>query len=148
MVTTFAPSILVNCGGVGRVQGYGASSLWKQRAHRWTVSALRITGLTMLLRGTTYAEILIGFVCGIDRKKFIFLLYVRHERRDLVECCLPPLQTARIQNHLCAGVIHPLLHRHPIQRLRVGVHRCQNNALSMAAATQYLYQLLLLEGTT
>jgi hypothetical protein len=26
------------------VQGYGASSLWKQRAHRWTVSALRITG--------------------------------------------------------------------------------------------------------
>eukprot|EP00602_Paraphysomonas_sp_CaronLab_P007862 CAMPEP_0185033162 /NCGR_PEP_ID=MMETSP1103-20130426/21888_1 /TAXON_ID=36769 /ORGANISM="Paraphysomonas bandaiensis, Strain Caron Lab Isolate" /LENGTH=750 /DNA_ID=CAMNT_0027569339 /DNA_START=20 /DNA_END=2269 /DNA_ORIENTATION=+ len=35
MVTTFAPPILVNCGTGGRVQGYGASSLWKQRAHRW-----------------------------------------------------------------------------------------------------------------
>jgi hypothetical protein len=44
MVTTFAPPVLVACGGMGRVQGYGASSLWKQRAHRWTVSALRITG--------------------------------------------------------------------------------------------------------
>lgn len=44
MVTTFAPEILMSCGGGGRVQGYGASSLWKQRAHRWTVSALRITG--------------------------------------------------------------------------------------------------------
>jgi len=47
MVTTFAPPILVNCGGIGRVQGYGASSLWKQRAHRWTVSALRITGKSL-----------------------------------------------------------------------------------------------------
>ena len=44
-MTTFAPTVLVNCGlGVGRVQGYGAASIWKQRAHRWTVSALRITG--------------------------------------------------------------------------------------------------------
>jgi len=47
MVTTFAPGILVNCAGGGRVQGYGASSLWKQRAHRWTVSALRITGKSL-----------------------------------------------------------------------------------------------------
>lgn len=30
-----------------RAQGYGASSLWKQRAHRWTVSALRITGKSL-----------------------------------------------------------------------------------------------------
>ena len=44
MVKTFAPPILVNCGTGGRVQGYGAASIWKQRAHRWTVSALRITG--------------------------------------------------------------------------------------------------------
>lgn len=47
MVTTFAPEILMSCGGGGRVQGYGASSLWKQRAHRWTVSALRITGKSL-----------------------------------------------------------------------------------------------------
>eukprot|EP01031_Cornospumella_fuschlensis_P026133 gene26133-31554_t len=46
MVKTFAPPILVPwfITGTGRQQGYGASSLWKQRAHRWTVSALRITG--------------------------------------------------------------------------------------------------------
>lgn len=47
MVTTFAPEILMSCGSGGRVQGYGASSLWKQRAHRWTVSALRITGINL-----------------------------------------------------------------------------------------------------
>lgn len=45
MVKTFAPPILVNWGTGGRAQGYGAASIWKQRAHRWTVSALRITGL-------------------------------------------------------------------------------------------------------
>lgn len=40
MVKTFAPDVLVPwCINMGnaRVQGYGASSLWKQRAHRWTV---------------------------------------------------------------------------------------------------------------
>jgi hypothetical protein len=74
MVTTFAPPILTNFGGkywrtgalvvsflrafsfivriasagfATRAQGYGASSLWKQRAHRWTVSALRITGKSL-----------------------------------------------------------------------------------------------------
>lgn len=49
MVKTFAPPILVPwfIRGDGRVQGYGASSLWKQRAHRWTVSALRITGKSL-----------------------------------------------------------------------------------------------------
>lgn len=49
MVKTFAPDILVPwfIGAGGRVQGYGASSLWKQRAHRWTVSALRITGKSL-----------------------------------------------------------------------------------------------------
>jgi uncharacterized membrane protein YqaE (UPF0057 family) len=49
MVTTFAPDILLpwSVYGQGRVQGYGASSLWKQRAHRWTVSALRITGKSL-----------------------------------------------------------------------------------------------------
>jgi hypothetical protein len=31
-------------GGIGRAQGYGAASVWKQRAWRWTLSALRITG--------------------------------------------------------------------------------------------------------
>lgn len=46
-VTTFAPDVLINCGGLGRTQGYGASSIWKQRAHRWTVSALRITGKSL-----------------------------------------------------------------------------------------------------
>jgi hypothetical protein len=61
-VKTFAPDVLVPLHewfgwieklglslGVagGRVQGYGASSLWKQRAHRWTVSALRITGKSL-----------------------------------------------------------------------------------------------------
>lgn len=39
---------LFDCTGfASRAQGYGASSLWKQRAHRWTVSALRITGKSL-----------------------------------------------------------------------------------------------------
>jgi hypothetical protein len=48
MVTTFSPNILLNvCAGVTRTQGYGASSIWKQRANRWTLSALRITGKSL-----------------------------------------------------------------------------------------------------
>jgi hypothetical protein len=37
----------IEAGFATRAQGYGASSLWKQRAHRWTVSALRITGKSL-----------------------------------------------------------------------------------------------------
>jgi len=61
-VTTFAPPVLcqswlpkcLGClgrscapAGPGRVQGYGAASLWKQRAHRWTVSGLRVLPLNL-----------------------------------------------------------------------------------------------------
>lgn len=38
---------ILPAGFATRSQGYGASSLWKQRAHRWTVSALRITGKSL-----------------------------------------------------------------------------------------------------
>jgi len=56
-VTTFAPPCLCQlpkwaaaccaAGAEGRVQGYGAASLWKQRAHRWTVSGFRVLPLNL-----------------------------------------------------------------------------------------------------
>lgn len=56
-VTTFAPPVLARlpsclaccCAPTvpGRVQGYGAATLWKQRAHRWTVSGMRVLPLNL-----------------------------------------------------------------------------------------------------
>lgn len=34
---------------VNRVQGYGAATIWKQRAHRWTVSGCRVLPLSIYL---------------------------------------------------------------------------------------------------
>ena len=56
-VKTFAPPVLGiklfdKCLGgifVNRVQGYGAATIWKQRAHRWTVSGCRVLPLSIYL---------------------------------------------------------------------------------------------------
>lgn len=81
------------------MQGYGASSLWKQRAHRWTVSALRITGIYLYGTGVSSgiyscmstilvneehlyviyynrSTNLISFMILLCRKKFILLFYI------------------------------------------------------------------------
>lgn len=49
-VVTFAPPVLSSaCAASVRTQGYGATSLWKQRAQRWSVTRLRRLGWTALL---------------------------------------------------------------------------------------------------
>ena len=54
-VKTFAPPVLIEPPSwlgktfVDRVQGYGAATIWKQRAHRWTVSGCRVLPLSFYL---------------------------------------------------------------------------------------------------
>lgn len=95
-VTTFAPPVMVQswlpfawmrqCCQLcyrrkqqeGRVQGYGAASLWKQRAHRWTVSGLRVLPLNLycffFYRGSkTWTGALMYRLFRLREYKMIFL---------------------------------------------------------------------------
>jgi len=62
-VVTFAPDVFFTpCASNSREQGYGATSLFKQRAQRWMVTKLRRMGWTFLLLFTFDAGSLWGNV--------------------------------------------------------------------------------------
>jgi len=64
-IQTFAPPILTKtCSSYTREQGYGAATIWKQRAHRWFVNAPRRVLWRILL--------LLTYDCGSITSNIIF----------------------------------------------------------------------------
>ncbi|KAJ8613796.1 hypothetical protein CTAYLR_004897 [Chrysophaeum taylorii] len=83
-----------------RVQGYGAASLWKQRAHRWTVSGCRTVPLTMRLFATYASPTWLG--------AFWFRAFrIRDWKNIVFNICSPMYLVFLLTSH---GMRHTVLH--------------------------------------
>eukprot|EP00466_Bigelowiella_natans_P004667 jgi/Bigna1/134888/aug1.27_g9596 len=92
-VSTFAPSRMfreINCSG-GREQGYGASNLWKQRAHRWYVNAPR----RMIIRTYLFLTYDAG---GFAENVFFRVELLRHMSAVMLHVLAPVLLAKGLLN--------------------------------------------------
>ncbi len=88
LVLTYCPRKLATCCGVGRQQGFGASSIWKQRVHRWYLSWIRRLPAEVALglmydTGTWWGNVRYRlellyyiFIMSVSTGWFLFVLYL------------------------------------------------------------------------
>lgn len=96
LVHTFCPRQLVSLCGKGRTQGFGASSIWKQRVQRWYLSWIRRIPSEIALglcydAGSWWGNIryrldLVWYLClmTVSSFWFLFLVYILVYGRSLV----------------------------------------------------------------
>ena len=96
LVHTFCPRQLVAVCGQGRTQGFGASSIWKQRVQRWYLSWIRRLPTELALglcydAGSWWGNIryridLVWYLCLmiVSSFWFLFMVYILMYHKDLI----------------------------------------------------------------
>jgi hypothetical protein len=100
-VVTFAPPVFSTvCGASSREQGYGAATLWKQRALRWMVTRLR--------RGPWMLMLLFTYQGGSLWRNVWFRINEFDKVFKNILAILAPLPLARLVFDVSVGGNHPL----------------------------------------